>query len=205
MSTSKEIRVRAWNSLKGKYWNAFLAVIVLLVVISVTQSVVDGITAATKSTAVATILSVAYFLFVQFPIELGTSKFFIVNTYEKPAIALLFSGFNKHLAKNALIYLWATIKVFLWALLFVIPGIIKAFEYAMIPYILAENPEITSKEAFELSKKMMTGNKWRYFVLSFSFIGWVLLAMLTFGIGALFLAPYIDAALAEFYVEVKNQ
>ena len=56
-----------------------------------------------------------------------------------------------------------------------------------------------------MSKEMMKGNKLNYFALNLSFIGWALLAMLTFGIGLFFLLPYINAALAEFYVEVKNQ
>ena len=144
-------------------------------------------------------------MFIQVPLELGGNKFFIKNTTEKPEMAEIFSGYNKNLAKNVLIYIWAAIKIFLWMLLLIVPGIIKAFEYAMIPYILAENPDITSKEAFAMSKKMMKGNKLNYFALNLSFIGWVLLAMLTFGIGLFFLLPYINAALAEFYVEVKNK
>ncbi len=97
----------------------------------------------------------------------------------------------------------AGIKLVLWTLLLVIPGIIKGFEYAAIPYILAENPGISSKDAFALTKKIMTGNKWRFFKLEFSFFGWILLACLTMGIGMIFLEPYMEAAFAEFYREVK--
>ena len=75
----------------------------------------------------------------------------------------------------------------------------------MIPYILAEDPTITTKDAFKKSKEMMTGNKWRLFKLGFSFIGWLLLCVLTFGVGAIFLTPYMEAATAEFYVELKNK
>ena len=96
------------------------------------------------------------------------------------------------------------IKTVLWTLLFIIPGIIKSFEYAIIPYLLADDPEISSKDAFKKAKQMMNGNKWRLFKLEFSFIGWTLLCVLTLGIGAAFLIPYVNAATAEFYVELKN-
>jgi uncharacterized membrane protein len=93
----------------------------------------------------------------------------------------------------------------LWSMLFVIPGIIKSFEYAMIPYILADDAEISSKDAFKKAREMMKGNKWRLFKLNLSFIGWELLCGLTLGIGMFFLLPYIHAANAEFYVELKNK
>ena len=103
-----------------------------------------------------------------------------------------------------LVLFLAFIKTLLWSFLFVIPGIIKIFEYAMIPYILAENPGISTKDAFALTKKMMRGNKFRLFKLNLSFIGWYILSFFTFGIGTLFLLPYVDAAKAEFYQEVKE-
>ena len=93
----------------------------------------------------------------------------------------------------------------LWTLLFIIPGIIKSYEYSIIPYILADDPEISSKDAFKKAKQMMKGNKWRLFKLEFSFIGWFVLCVLTLGIGTFFLIPYINAANAEFYVELKNK
>jgi uncharacterized membrane protein len=88
--------------------------------------------------------------------------------------------------------------------LFIVPGIIKSFEYAIIPYILADDAEISSKEAFKKAKEMMAGNKWRLFKLEFSFIGWGVLCVLTLGIGTFFLIPYINAATAEFYAELKT-
>jgi uncharacterized membrane protein len=74
----------------------------------------------------------------------------------------------------------------------------------MIPYILAENPEISTHDAFAWSRDMMRGNKFRLFKLELSFVGWIFLSMFTFGIGALFLAPYTAAAYAEFYMEVSG-
>ena len=96
-------------------------------------------------------------------------------------------------------------KTVLWTCLFIIPGVLKSFEYAIIPYILADDAEISSKDAFKKAKQMMNGNKWRLFKLEFSFIGWTLLCVLTLGIGTFFLIPYVNAAAAEFYVELKNK
>ena len=96
------------------------------------------------------------------------------------------------------------LKIFLWSLLLIIPGIVKGYEYRMIPYLLAENPELTANEAITRSKEMMDGNKWRLFCLNFSFIGWDILAMFTFGIGNLWLNPYKEAAKAAFYREVSG-
>ena len=89
--------------------------------------------------------------------------------------------------------------VFLWSLLFVIPGIMKNYAYAMTPYIMAENPEMTASEAIEASKQLMDGHKGELFILDLTFIGWDLLAVLTLNFGHIFLNPYRNAAYAAFY------
>ena len=96
------------------------------------------------------------------------------------------------------------IYTILWSLLFIIPGIMASYSYAMTSYILAENPGLSASEAIEMSKEMMAGNRWRLFCLHFSFIGWDLLATLTLGIGNLWLNPYRQAAGAAFYREVSG-
>lgn len=95
-----------------------------------------------------------------------------------------------------------TVYILAWSLLFIIPGIIAGYSYAMTEYILAENPEMTASEAIDYSKELMKGNKWRLFCLNISFIGWDLLCILTFGIGNLWLGPYKQAALTAFYMDV---
>ncbi|MBP3256803.1 MAG: DUF975 family protein [Bacteroidales bacterium] len=95
------------------------------------------------------------------------------------------------------------ILTFLWSLLFIIPGIIKAFSYSMTPYILDENPELGASEAIHRSRMMMKNHKFDLFWLYLSFIGWFLLCCITCGIGFLWLAPYMDTAKAAFYEEVK--
>ena len=127
----------------------------------------------------------------------------LVN-YRKASIVEIFKYF-KYAGKSIKANLLVLLKVFLWSLLFIIPGIIAAYSYAMVPYILAENPNLSPKEVLDLSKKMMKGNKWRFFCLEFSFIGWYLLCILTFGIGYVLLAPYPVAANACFYKDVSTE
>lgn len=96
------------------------------------------------------------------------------------------------------------IFILLWTLLLIIPGIVKSYSYSMAGFIMSENPEISAKEAMEMSMKMMDGNKFRLFCLRLSFIGWMLLGILTFGIGFLWIIPYMNAATAAFYDEVSR-
>ena len=94
---------------------------------------------------------------------------------------------------------------FLWTLLLIIPGIMKAFSYALTPYILLDEPELTAKQAISRSCEIMQGRRWKLFCLYFSFIGWGILCLLTFGIGFLWLAPYINASIAAFYEDARAE
>ena len=91
----------------------------------------------------------------------------------------------------------------LWMLLLIIPGIVKIFSYAMTPYILEENPELSANEAIDRSRAMMKGHKFDLFWLYLSFLGWIILCFFTLGIGLLWLAPYMQASHAAFYEDVK--
>lgn len=93
----------------------------------------------------------------------------------------------------------------LWSLLLIIPGFIKLYAYALTPYILIDNPEISANQAINLSQKMMKGHKFDLFFLHFSFIGWFFLSIFTFGIGLLWLLPYMMTAQAAFYQDVKKE
>ena len=101
--------------------------------------------------------------------------------------------------------LWMDLFTFLWSLLFVIPGIIKAISYSMTPYILIDQPEIGAQEALKLSMKMTTGHKGDIFVMYLSWFGWMLLTVLTSGIlGIFYTVPYMDVSLAGVYEELKK-
>jgi len=101
--------------------------------------------------------------------------------------------------------IWMGLLTFFWSLLFIIPGIVKAFSYAMTPFILDEYPELTPVEAIHRSRMMMKGHKFDLFWLYLSFIGWAILCIPTCGIGFLWLAPYMQTAEAAFYEEVKAE
>ena len=95
--------------------------------------------------------------------------------------------------------------IVLWSLLFIIPGIIAAYRYAMVPYLMAEFPDLRVMDAMRESKRLMQGNKWRLFCLEISFFGWMLLGAVTFGIAGLWITPYMQAATAAFYMDVTGR
>ena len=101
-------------------------------------------------------------------------------------------------------FLLQMVYTVLWTLLLIVPGIIKSISYAMMPFIMRENPEMTGEQAICLSMKMMEGHKMDYFLLALSFIGWALLAVITLGIGMIWLHPYMTTSIAAFYEEVKK-
>jgi uncharacterized membrane protein len=108
--------------------------------------------------------------------------------------------------------LWTAIKaqffmglfICLWSLLLIIPGIIKAYSYSMTYFILAENKGMSVLEAITLSRKMMDGHKMDLFLLFLSFIGWLLLVVITFGIAGIWVYPYLYATFTNFYLSVKE-
>ncbi|MBR3996346.1 MAG: DUF975 family protein [Clostridia bacterium] len=152
---------------------------------------------------VALFMAVVYFVLGSF-VGVGYAKFNL-NLVDKKNAAFenLFEYFS-HWKTTTITRLLRALYTFLWSLLFIIPGIVAGFSYAMTDYILAENPELTADEAITQSKTMMYGNRFRLFCLQFSFIGWDILATLAFGIGHLWLTPYKQAAYAAFYREVSG-
>lgn len=114
----------------------------------------------------------------------------------------LFAGY-KQFGRIFVAYLLNTLYILFWTMLLIIPGIVKSYSYALMPYILADNPEMSGEQAICRSMAMMQGNKLRLFLLHLSFIWWGILAILTCGIGFLWLYPYIYASMAAFYEDVK--
>ena len=154
---------------------------------------------------IAALITAVFYFVLGSIIEVGYSKFNLdlVDRQKAPELGTLF-GYFTHWKAAASAKLLKTVYVFLWSLLFVIPGIIASYSYAMTSYILAEHPELSASEAIGRSKEMMSGNRWRLFCLQFSFIGWSLLCSLTLGIGNLWLNPYKQAATAAFYREISG-
>lgn len=139
-------------------------------------------------------------IFVWSLFEIGGDSFFTVNTRENAGLGEIFRGFSSSYGRNVLALFLRRLYIALWTLLFIIPGIIKSYSYFLIPYLLAEHPEMSRKEAFNLSRQLMRGNKWRAFVLDLSFLGWDFLSIFTFGLLQIFyVRPYKEATYAELY------
>ena len=150
------------------------------------------------------ILGLAQFL-IGGAIELGFATFLLRQHHrEELDFQDLFSQFHRFgqgFAQKFLRILYIT----LWSLLFVIPGIVKSYAYAMTPFIMAENPEMSANDAITASRELMDGHKGDLFILDLSFIGWGILAAVTCNIGHLALNPYRNAAYAAFYKDLTTQ
>lgn len=163
----------------------------LILTILIAAVVVSGITVVIDSALIK-------------PIIYGGKRFFHKNLDEPAKVANLMYVFDHNHTTVFKTSLCVTVFEFLWSLLFIVPGIVKHYEYKMIPYLLTENPEMTRKEAFAESKRLMKGNKWKAFVLDLSFIGWDILSLCTCGIlGIFYVNPYKNAAEAALYEAVK--
>jgi len=156
---------------------------------------------------VAAIALLVLRVFVEYNLEVGGAKFFIQNQTSKPGIDMILDGFRSgHYGNIVLTMFLRDLYIFLWTLLLVVPGIVKGYEYMMVPYILAENPGMDRKEVFQISKEMMNGQKWNAFVLDLSFLGWQILSACTCGIlGIFYVNPYVEATHAEVYAFNKQK
>ena len=149
-------------------------------------------------------LTIVIYAFIYNPLQAGCRGFFLANL-NRPAEVREAVGTFDHGYQNVVkAMILRDVFTFLWTLLFIIPGIVKSYEYRMIPYLVADNPNLTYKEAFAESRRMMQGNKWRTFVLDLSFIGWWILSAFTFGLLAVFyVSPYHAATSAALYEELR--
>lgn len=154
-------------------------------------------------TMVAVVMTVVYFVLGSI-VSVGYARFNLdLVDHGDPSFETLF-GYVSYWKTTTVARLLQSLYILLWSLLFVIPGIIATYSYAMTEFILAEHPGLSADEAITRSKEMMSGNRWRLFCLHISFIGWDILSSLTLGIGNLWLRPYKHAAEAAFYREISG-
>lgn len=179
MLYAKDFRREAWNKLKGNWSTAAVATLLYSLLLGVCSG---------------------FAWIVQGPMDLGYYIMTLNVVRERqPQIEDIFEGFKNNFVNAFLLSLVNGIFIFLWSLLLIIPGIIKSYSYSMSVYILADNPDMDSNDARKASIKLMHGNKWRLFCLDFSFIGWGLLTLLTFGLLSFWVTPYQQTAHAAFY------
>ncbi len=210
MTTNQEFKNAALAALKGNWASAVLATLVVSVISCVATGATSlyqlynpdewaGLMGMNGGTALLAI-------FVLLPLAVGFAYAFnALYVYSSADILSNSFGYGFKIYWRAIGgMLLVQIFTFLWALLLVIPGIIKAYSYAMTPYILVDNPELSVREAIRRSQQMMVGQKFNLFWLQLSFIGWFFLACLTGGIGFLWLAPYYQTSQAVFYQNLRN-
>ncbi len=183
--TFKELKTNAKAKLTGKYGTAIVAIIIYSLIMSAVSSM--GL-----SIIIVGALSVGYMSF-----------FLRLIRGEKAEIENLFDGF-KDFSSNLVLGLLHTLFIALWSLLFIIPGIVKSYAWALVYYIKNDHPEYDYKQALDTSATWMKGHKWELFCLSLSFIGWMILSIFTFGLLLLWLEPYMQATMAEYYEYIKS-
>jgi hypothetical protein len=157
-------------------------------------------------TVVLVIIVVAFALriFLLNPLEVGCDRFFMIDLHEPAQAGSMGFAFDRNYLNVVGVMCERTIYLILWSLLFIIPGIVKSYEYMMVPYLLAENPQLSGEQAFEESRRMMDGQKWNAFVLDVSFLGWMLLSELTVGIvGIFYVNPYVNHTHAALFEALR--
>lgn len=235
MWTRKELKEQAKAALKRSYWKTLLVTTLVLALFGgagsataaglslVGSSASDGgvlwtyvlgflqerfpavLTALLIIAAAAVLVSLAVTILLLNPVEVGFASFRMHALRDKGNVGDMGCGFDVGYKRNVGTLFTMVLYVILWSLLLVIPGIIKAYEYSMIPYLLADHSEMTRKEAFAASKAMMKGNKWKAFVLDLSFILWSILGTLTLGIvTVLYVRPYRQLTNAALYEKLKT-
>ena len=214
---ASQLRLKARESLKGNYWTAvgvaFVAAIFGALMTTGGSFSINIEKRATEligdlPTILKTYLMIAaggagalslVNLILGGVIQIGYAQYLLKQQdREINSVKDLFSQFDRF-GQGFLQLFLRNLYIFLWGLLFLIPGLVKSFAYAMTPFLMAEDPTLTANEAIKLSQEKMRGHKGELFWLGLTFFGWSLLAVLTGGVGYIFLNPYVNAAYAAFY------
>lgn len=210
MKTNKAYKDESLAALKGNWLSAILATLIYMALALISASGDTTLTSifSFKPGLLFTLtgLGIAVLIFVAGPASIGfVNAFRALYDSGNPNILSNFLNFSvRNYLHNVWLYFNMTVRIILWTLLLIIPGIIKSFAYSMAPYIAVEHPELSVSECLDKSSAMMTGHKMDLFKLYLSFIGWILLSILTCGIGLLGLIPYMNTAQAAFYKDIKG-
>lgn len=208
MKTNQDYKNAALAALKGNWAPAVLCAVLYLVIalcvgffgeLAEDTVMSDGIILVISLATL--VLSVAFLL----PLEVGyyNAHKELLLSGDTAMIGNMFRTGFSNWGRNIWGMFLVGLFTFLWMLLLIVPGIIKSFAYAMTPFILVDRPDLSANEAVDLSNMMMKGHKFDLFWLMLSFLGWIILAILTAGIGFFWLLPYMYASYAAFYEDVK--
>lgn len=233
MWTRKVLKERAWQSLRATYWKAFLVSLLLALIggglpscsansgsgrmsdgfrdFELDNEFVGGLIIGILIIVFLIVIfvlvaSLALRIFLISPLTVGVRKYFKQAARDDANMNHLGHAFVKgHYWPVVKGMLWKDFLNFLWFLLLIVPGIVKAYSYSLVPYLLADNPRLDMKRAVVLSRTMMRGHKWRTFVLDLSFLGWFILGTLALLVGTLFVLPYYNATKAELYLALREE
>ena len=209
MKTNQEYKNRALEALKGNWASAVVSSIILVAASYLMASPSLTTHMYQHLSLVWWCMGAGYvgFFFIYLPLNFGATYAYN-QLYMQSDERVAWNTLN-NITVDYLKIVWTMflyfLYIFLWSLLLLIPGIVKAYSYAMTPYILRDNPELSANEAIDLSRKMMHGHKLDLFCLHLSFIGWSILCLFTCGIGMLWLMPYMLTSQAAFYQDVRNE
>jgi uncharacterized membrane protein len=181
-----ELKNRAKQSLTGNWGAAILGLVIYGAIVSLLSTTGVG-------SFVTGLVSLGYI-----------SLYLSILRGKTPTFEGSISAVTENIGTKFIATLLVSLYTFLWSLLFIIPGIIKSYSYAMTPYILLDRPELSATDAIKESEKMMDGHKMDLLILDLSFIGWILLTALTCGILTFYVEPYMMATRTAFYLELKG-
>lgn len=200
MILRSELKQNAKDRLKNN-WGLAIGIIIVCTLISCIPNLLAEIDS--ESFAISIIIPIIT-LVITGPLTIGQCKFFInLANRSNPKFSDLWYGFNNMLRAIGVTLLVGVI-VFIGSILFIIPGIILAFMYSQVYYIMAENPEMSIMNCLKESSRIMKGHKMDLFILELSFLGWGILMVITLGIAGLYVLPYYNATLTNFYLEIKD-
>lgn len=206
-----ELKGLGKSAFKRNYWTCVAACLIYTIIYGALMTYsssrgasVEDLNEATKVSITISPLVYPISIFVINPLLVGLAAFFTNNLFHDADLKEVFSAFTGGEYVNIMgAMLITNLITGLFTLALIVPGIIKSYEYRLVPYILAENPSMKGSEARAISSKAMQGNKMNVFLLDLSFIGWLLVTVITFGIAGIFyVTPYIMSTNAAVYRHV---
>lgn len=209
---AKFFRDAAWAQLKGNWGHAVLFTLVFFLINAtlgtfgvISELISAGVISEVVDSLWLELLDILLSLFVALPLSYGVSVSFLgyVRTNDLN-IGRMFDAFKANYGRAIGVSLSVGVMCLLGLIVLIVPGVIFAIASSMSFYILKDNPELGVIDVIERSIQMMKGHKMEYFCLSLSFIGWIILGILTLGIGFMWITPYICTADAHFYEYVKE-
>ena len=203
MKQNFEYRNAAFAMLKADWKGAVLLLLIIMVINTAISSALGRVFTSEESASFALLIAE---IFIGIPLSYLFVKEILgfVRGGKIEISSSLVDKFKADYLRSIKVIGLMSIYVFLWSLLLLIPGIIKAYSYCFAPFISMDNENLTAEECIQQSMKMTQGYKMKLFLLDLSFIGWYFLSIITLGIGLLWVIPYHEAARIMIYEDIQH-